>query len=113
MTQLLERSHLLYLALDNSLQDCSDLPSGHESDTILVQDYKRLVIKCPNNKSRRKCLAVPVRPRVILYSRDIGERVDDGACLESDWDMIGTTKVSGKFYLLEHFVTKSNFNIDF
>ncbi|KAF6197724.1 hypothetical protein GE061_008690 [Apolygus lucorum] len=28
--------------LDNSLQDCSQLPSGDAGDTELVQDYKRL-----------------------------------------------------------------------
>lgn len=71
MDNLMERSHLLYLAMDNSLQDCCDLPMGHESETELVQDYKRLVLKCPNNKARRKCLAQTTRPRVLIYSRDI------------------------------------------
>lgn len=33
---------MLYLALDNSLQDCSELPNGDIGDTELVQDYKRL-----------------------------------------------------------------------
>lgn len=80
------------MALDNSLQDCSDLPAGHESETELVQDYKRLVLKCPNhNKQRRKCLAAPGKPRVLLYSRDIGEReneTDD----EPDWNLISSAK---------------------
>lgn len=89
--QLLERTHLLYLALDNSLQDCSDLPAGHESETELVQDYKRLVLKCPNNKHRRKGLAAPGRPRVLLYSRDIGEREDENAH-EPDWNLISSAK---------------------
>lgn len=91
MTHLLERSHLLYLALDNSLQDCSDLPPGHESESDLVQDYKRLVLKCPNNKGRRKCLATPVRPRVLIYSRDIGEKEVN---IEPDWNVIGSALVS-------------------
>lgn len=90
MTHLLERSHLLYLALDNSLQDCSDLPPGHESESDLVQDYKRLVLKCPNNKGRRKCLAAPVRPRVLIYSRDIGENEVN---IEPDWNVIGSAHV--------------------
>lgn len=91
MIHLLERSHLLYLALDNSLQDASDLPPGHESESDLVQDYKRLVLKCPNNKGRRKCLAAPVRPRVLIYSRDIGER--EVSSVEPDWTVIGSANV--------------------
>lgn len=98
MTQLLERSHLLYLALDNSLQDCSDLPPGHESESDLVQDYKRLVLKCPNNKGRRKQLAAPLRPRVLIYSRDIG-REDRQGNNEPDWDLLGSAKVGENTFL--------------
>lgn len=36
------QTHMLYLALDNSLQDCCQLPNGDICDTELVQDYKRL-----------------------------------------------------------------------
>lgn len=96
MDNLMERSHLLYLALDNSLQDCSDLPVGHESETELVQDYKRLVLKCPNNKARRKCLAQPTKPRVLIYSRDISER-EEKLPFEPDWNLIGSTKMGGEF----------------
>lgn len=96
MNHLLERAHLLYLALDNSLQDCSDLPPGHESESDLVQDYKRLVLKCPNNKGRRKCLAAPVRPRVLIYSRDIGE---NGFSVEPDWNIIGSANVGENSFI--------------
>lgn len=97
---LLERSHLLYLALDNSLQDCSDLPPGHESESDLVQDYKRLVLKCPNNNNRRrKQLAVPVRPRVLIYSRDIGQRDDEEGAIEPDWNLLGSAKVGENTFL--------------
>ncbi|CAD7086722.1 unnamed protein product [Hermetia illucens] len=89
--QLMERSHLLYLALDNSLQDCSGLPSGHESDTELVQDYKRLVLKCPNNKPKKKLLAATGRPRVLIYSRDINEREEE-ILYEPDWNFISSAK---------------------
>lgn len=100
MAQLLERAHLLYLAMDNSLQDCSDLPAGHESsESDLVQDYKRLVLKCPNNKSRRKQLAAPVRPRVLIYSREIGQREDQNNSSEGDWNLIGSSKVSENNFL--------------
>lgn len=91
ITNLLERSHLLYLALDNSLQDCCDLPPGHESESDLVQDYKRLALKNPNNNNRRrKQLSVPVRPRVLIYSRDIGERDDEQNTIEPDWNLLGS-----------------------
>ncbi|XP_037051274.1 influenza virus NS1A-binding protein-like isoform X2 [Bradysia coprophila] len=96
MNHLLERAHLLYLALDNSLQDCSDLPPGHESESDLVQDYKRLVLKCPNNKGRRKCLAAPVRPRVLIYSRDIGE---NEFSVEPDWNIIGSANVGENSFI--------------
>lgn len=100
MTQLLERPHLLYLALDNSLQDCSNLPPGHESESDLVQDYKRIVLKCPNNANRRrKQLAVPVRPRVLIYSRDIGQRDDEQNQIEPDWNLLGSTKVAENTFL--------------
>lgn len=99
MTQLLERSHLLYLALDNSLQDCSDLPPGHESESDLVQDYKRLVLKCPNNKSRRKQLSAPNRPRVLIYSRDIRDREDGNSTVEPDWNLLGSARVGENTFL--------------
>lgn len=92
---------MLYLALDNSLQDCADLPPGQESESDLVQDYKRLVLKCPSNKKHRKALKTPGRPRMILYSRDIGDRSDaaDAATTEMDWSLVGCSKLSGKFGL--------------
>lgn len=100
ITQLLERPHMLYLALDNSLQDCSNLPPGHESESDIVQDYKRLVLKCPNNANRRrKQLAVPVRPRVLIYSRDIGQRDDEQNPVEPDWNVLGSTKVADNTFL--------------
>lgn len=45
MASLAEKTYLLYLALDNSLQDCSSLPTGDASDTEIVQDYKKLSLK--------------------------------------------------------------------
>lgn len=98
MTNLLERSHLLYLAVDNSLQDCADLPPGHESESDLVQDYKRLVLKCPNNKGRRKQVGATGRPRVLIYSRDIGDR-EDRSIVEPDWNVIGSAKVGENTFI--------------
>lgn len=100
MTQLLERSHMLYLALDNSLQDCSNLPPGHESESDLVQDYKRLVLKCPSNANRRrKQMGVAGRPRVLIYSRDIGQRDDEQSQIDADWNLLGSAKVAENTFL--------------
>lgn len=38
---------MLYLAMDNSLQDCTQVPSGDVSDTQLVQEYKKMSKKPP------------------------------------------------------------------
>ncbi|XP_053697648.1 influenza virus NS1A-binding protein-like isoform X2 [Sabethes cyaneus] len=98
VSNLLERSHMLYLALDNSLQDCSDLPPGQESESDLVQDYKRLAQKCPNSKKHRKGLKTPGRPRVLVYNRDIGERVEHSA-QDCDWSLIGSSKVANHTFV--------------
>lgn len=70
---LVEKTHMLYLALDNSLQDCSELPNGDIGDTELVQDYKRLsraTAVAIGNKKKKKALAA-AKPRIIMYSRNI------------------------------------------
>lgn len=89
---LTEKTHLLYLALDNSLQDCSELPSGDISDTEIVQDYKKLSKKCSNttaSKNRRKGQMQPAKPRVLLYSRT--DTLEDEK--ETDWSLIASRKV--------------------
>lgn len=92
---LTQKTYLLYLALDNSLQDCTDLPSGDVSDTDIVQDYKKLSLKSQaQSKGRRKGPLQPAKPRVLIYSRDIGERIESE--LEPDWNLIGASKVGGK-----------------
>ncbi|BES99736.1 Ns1 Hypothetical protein protein [Nesidiocoris tenuis] len=63
---------MLYLALDNSLEDCSHLPTGDAGDTELVQDYKRLCRSSTNNNKKQHQQNKPKRvakPRVIVYSR--------------------------------------------
>ncbi|XP_015590524.1 influenza virus NS1A-binding protein homolog isoform X2 [Cephus cinctus] len=95
---LTEKTYLLYLALDNSLQDCTDLPSGDVSDTDIVQDYKKMSLKTQaQNKGRRKGTMQPAKPRVLIYSRDIGERIEQE--LEPDWNMIGANKVGEHTFL--------------
>lgn len=93
---LLERTHLLYLALDNSLQDCTDLPSGTVSDTDLVQDYKKLSLKCQTQgKNRRKGVLQPAKPRVLIYPTNASESLEEHQ-QEFDWNLIGVNKVGGK-----------------
>ncbi|XP_021924543.1 influenza virus NS1A-binding protein homolog A-like isoform X2 [Zootermopsis nevadensis] len=92
MDQLTEKTHLLYLAMDNSLQDCTELPSGDVSDTEIVQDYKKLSKRNQANpKGRRKGQLQPAKPRVLIYSRDIGERTEQEK--ETDWNLIAAAKV--------------------
>lgn len=97
METLSERSHMLYLALDNSLQDCADLPTSDNANSDIVKDYKKMASKCPNSasKSRRKCLAQPDRPRVLIYSRDINDRrYDENNIGDADWNLVAFLKVS-------------------
>ncbi|XP_046470863.1 influenza virus NS1A-binding protein-like isoform X1 [Neodiprion pinetum] len=95
---LTQKTYLLYLALDNSLQDCTDLPSGDVSDTDIVQDYKKLSLKSQaQSKGRRKGPLQPAKPRVLIYSRDIGERIESE--LEPDWNLIGASKVGEHAFL--------------
>lgn len=89
---------MLYLALDNSLQDCSDLPPGQESESDLVQDYKRLVLKCPNNKKHRKGLKTAGRPRVILYNLDIGE-CKEATSKDCEWTLIASSKLADHTFI--------------
>ncbi|XP_071448802.1 influenza virus NS1A-binding protein homolog A-like isoform X1 [Hetaerina americana] len=102
MEALTDKTHLLYLAMDNSLQDCSELPTGDVSDTELVQDYKKLSIKKKsqiNSKSRRKGPLQPAKPRVIMYSREISgdERVE--VQTEAEWKLIASVKVHDHSFL--------------
>lgn len=91
---LSEKTFMLYLAIDNSLQDCSGLPSGDISDTEIVQDYKKMSSKNvqPNSKNKRKFLSQPTKPRVVIYSRELGEEI--GTECEPDWNLIATSQVA-------------------
>lgn len=89
-----ERSRMLFLALDNSLQDVSDL-IGDRANSDLVHDYKRLALRNPSNNSkvRRKCVSQPERPRILIYSRDISDRNNDEEN-RADWNVVASTKLS-------------------
>lgn len=94
-----ERSRMLFLALDNSLQDVSDL-IGDRANSDLVNDYKRMALKNPssNSKARRKCVSQPERPRILLYSRDISDRNNDEEN-RADWNVVASTKLSENTYV--------------
>lgn len=99
LNSLSDRTHMLYLAIDNSLQDCSNVPTGDISDTEMVQDYKKMSMKNvqSNAKSKRKCLGQPSKPRVLIYSREIGEEMFEE--LEPDWNLIASATVGEHSFL--------------
>lgn len=101
---LTEKTHMLYLAIDNSLQDCSSLPTGDVCDTEIVRDYKKMSLKNTqnNNKNKRKPLSQPSKPRVLIYSREIGEELQ--SVLEPDWKLIASKEV-GKHHIFLALVT--------
>ncbi|XP_052122389.1 influenza virus NS1A-binding protein homolog isoform X2 [Frankliniella occidentalis] len=93
LDDLAEKDHMLYLAFDNSLQDCSDLPSGDSNDTEMVQDYKKMSKKITASKNtRRKAPLQPAKPRVLFLARDIGEQPEIDEKFESI--LIASCKVS-------------------
>lgn len=92
---------MLFLGLDNSLQDAADLV-GDKANSDMVKDYKKLASKNPNNnpKSRRKYIAQPERPRILIYSRDISDRkYDEESRADADWNLIASTKVFEKMFI--------------
>lgn len=86
---------MLFLGLDNSLQDASNL-AGDKADSDIVKDYKKIAQKKTaghQSKPRRK-LTQPDRPRVLIYSRDIADRRNDEENLQkADWSLIACSKV--------------------
>lgn len=36
------QKHMLYLNMDNSLHDCTEIQSGDLNDSEMVQDYKKM-----------------------------------------------------------------------
>lgn len=99
LSTLAEKTFMLYIALDNSLQDCSSLPTGDISDTEIVQDYKKMSMKDKPvvQKSKRKTLGQPSKPRVLIYSREIGEELEDE--MEPDWNIIASCCVREHTFL--------------
>lgn len=65
----------------------------------MVQDYKKLSLKTTQtgNKNKRKASNQPSKPRVLIYSREIGEELQ--TILEPDWKLIAATKVGDHTFL--------------
>lgn len=74
-------------------------PIGDVCDTELVQDYKKLSSKhnVSQNKNKRKQLSQPSKPRVLIYSREIGEELESE--MEPHWNLIATTQVGDHSYI--------------
>ncbi|KAK7079222.1 Kelch, partial [Halocaridina rubra] len=92
---LKEKKHMLYLNIDNSLHDCSDIQSGDLNDSDMVQDYKKMSRKLSqtNIKVRRKSATPqPVKPRLMLYSRSISDKDDSEQ--DNEWKLIAFSQVS-------------------
>ncbi|KAH1006398.1 hypothetical protein HUJ05_007137 [Dendroctonus ponderosae] len=93
---LSEKTFMLYLAIDNSLQDCMSLPSGDVSDTEIVQDYKKMSLK-NTSKIKIKPLGQPSKPRILIYNREIGEELENE--IEPDWNLIAAESVGEHSFL--------------
>jgi hypothetical protein len=50
-------------------------------------------------QGRRKGQLQPAKPRVLIYSRDIGERTEQEK--EIDWNLIAAAKVGGEFCITD------------
>lgn len=68
-------------------------------DTEIVQDYKKLSLRnnTVKNKNKKKNLGQPSKPRVLIYSRQIGDELE--AEMEPHWNLIATSKVEKHTYL--------------
>lgn len=89
------QTHLLYLALDNTLQDCSDLPNSDLSDSEIVQDYKKMSKKhgiISAAGSKRKVPLQPAGPRVLILGENGANSLEE----DPDWDLIAFSRVGGK-----------------
>ncbi|XP_037083607.1 influenza virus NS1A-binding protein homolog A-like isoform X2 [Pollicipes pollicipes] len=87
-----EKVHLLYMNLDQSLHDCSDIVTGDSADTEMVQDYKKLSRKVGRKTSPAVQQPVPSSKQyhTITYSTEVAERMQEEAY---DWKTIACSKV--------------------
>lgn len=50
-------------------------------------------------QGRRKGQLQPAKPRVLIYSRDIGDRTEQEK--EIDWNLIAAARVGGRFCIID------------
>lgn len=82
------------MALDNTLQDCSDLPNSDLSDSEIVQDYKKLSKKHGTGNTTAKHKKVPLQPagpRVLI----LGDNLSDNLEQDLGWDLIAFNRIGG------------------
>lgn len=98
ITRLSEKVHMLYLNLDHTLHDCSDIENGDSKDTDLIQDYKKMSRKISPTMHRagsKKCIPIPAKPAEFLYTKDeiiYGSPSENESKEEKDWKVIATVQ---------------------
>lgn len=84
----------MYLALDNTLQDCSELPNSDLCDSEIVQDYKKMSKKHGTVTAVGKHKKVPLQPagpRVLILAETMSKNVEE----DLGWELIAFSKIGG------------------
>jgi len=101
-----EKSTLLIMSKDNTLQDCTEVEEGSEHDSDLIQDYKKSNQHLEKPKARlvgrRKpgsssAAVKPAKPKEMLYTRQINQ--EDGSREYSDpyfWKVIKVHRLDNR-----------------
>ncbi|KAK2727154.1 influenza virus NS1A-binding protein homolog A-like [Artemia franciscana] len=97
INNLAGKTHMLYLNLDNSLHDCTDIEKGDSQDSDIIQNYQLESKRHgkPVTKNRKLCGFYSSRPRAMLYSRSISDQMpaaDSSATTE--WRLIAAQSIS-------------------
>ena len=102
-----EKSTLLIMSKDNTLQDCTEIEEGSEHDSDLIQDYKKSNQHLEKPKARligrRKpgpasAAVKPAKPKEMLYTRQINQE-DVGRSEYSDpyfWKVIKAHRLDNR-----------------
>lgn len=83
------------MALDNTLQDCSELPNSDLSDSEIVQDYKKMSKKHGTGLSTGKHKKVPLQPagpRVLILA-DSHPKIFEQ---DPGWDLVAFSRIGGR-----------------
>ena len=103
----LQKSTLLIMSKDNSLQDCSTVEEGSANDSDLIKDYKKSNQHLEKPKTRPRLgrrgnggpsAVKPAKPREMLFTRHINH--EDAARSESSekyrWKVIAAHRLDNK-----------------